>query len=219
MSRDEPVPDYLQALKPRRKKLRVGVPRRLFAEQLDADHATAFAESLRVLATEGAIAQDVVLPPVRRSIGFDTMAEFYGEHEPHITKTPETYQPQTRQQLETAGKVTAAAYSRSQYEMAVARRKISTVFSEVDLLALPTILQPPLRLEEVGKIRRPSHLALVMPFNLYDLPALTLPCGFTRSGLPIGLQIVGPRFGEFNILALGHAYERATEWHKRRPNL
>jgi aspartyl-tRNA(Asn)/glutamyl-tRNA(Gln) amidotransferase subunit A len=172
-----------------------------------------------VLAKEGANVQDIVLPPVRRSIGFDTMAEFYGEHEPYITKTPEIYQPQTRQQIENAGKVTAAAYSRSQYEMAAARRSIMSVFSKIDLLVLPTMLQPPLAIQEVGKTRRPSNLALVMPFNLYDLPALTLPCGYTHSGFPIGLQIVGPRFGESKVLALGYAYEQATEWHKRQPAL
>jgi aspartyl-tRNA(Asn)/glutamyl-tRNA(Gln) amidotransferase subunit A len=219
ISCDEPVPDYLQALKANTKRFRIGVPRALFAETLDQEHAAAFSESLRVLGQLATDVQDIELPPVRRSIGFDTMAEFYLDHEPYITKTPEIYQPETRQQLETAGKVTAAAYSRSQYEMASARRMIMSVFSRIDLLVLPTLLQPPLSIPEVGKTKRQSHLALVMPFNLYNLPALTLPCGFTRSGFPIGLQIVGPRFGESKVLALAHTYEQSTGWHKRRPAL
>jgi aspartyl-tRNA(Asn)/glutamyl-tRNA(Gln) amidotransferase subunit A len=57
------------------------------------------------------------------------------------------------------------------------------------------------------------------PFNAYGLPVVTLPCGFSKDGLPIGLQIAGPRFGEAAVLSLAHAYEQATEWHKRRPEL
>jgi ribose-phosphate pyrophosphokinase len=136
------------------------------------------------------------------------MAEFYAEHEPHITKTPELYQPQTRKTIENAGKVTAAAYSRSQYEMAYARRAVAGVFSKIDLLVLPTMLRPPQRIEDVGKTRQAS-LTLVMPFDLYGLPALTLPCGFTKAGFPIGFQIVGPSFGELKVFS-GSAHPELT---------
>jgi aspartyl-tRNA(Asn)/glutamyl-tRNA(Gln) amidotransferase subunit A len=57
------------------------------------------------------------------------------------------------------------------------------------------------------------------PFNGYGLPTIAIPCGFSRDGLPIGLQIGGPHFGEINVLALAHAYQEATDWHKRRPPL
>jgi aspartyl-tRNA(Asn)/glutamyl-tRNA(Gln) amidotransferase subunit A len=144
------------------------------------------------------------------------MAEFYAEHEPYITKTPELYQPQTRKTIENAGRITAAAYSRSQYEMAYARRAVAGIFSKIDLLVLPTMLRPPQKIEDVGKIRQ-ANLTLVMPFDLYGLPALTLPCGFTKAGFPIGFQIVGPAFGESNVLALAQTYENETTWHKRRP--
>jgi Asp-tRNA(Asn)/Glu-tRNA(Gln) amidotransferase A subunit family amidase len=94
------------------------------------------------------------------------MAEFYAEHEPYITKTPELYQPQTRKTIENGGRVTAAAYSRSQYEMAYARRALTGVFSKIDL-ALPTMLRPPQRIEDVGRIRQ-SNLTLVhRPVNHY----------------------------------------------------
>ena len=102
--------------------------------------------------------------------------------------------------------------------MAAARRAILGVFANYDALVLPTMLQPPLKIEEVGKKRQPN-LVLVMPFNLYDLPAITIPCGLTEAGLPIGLQIVGPRFGESTTLALAYAYEQATDWSKRRPSI
>jgi aspartyl-tRNA(Asn)/glutamyl-tRNA(Gln) amidotransferase subunit A len=57
------------------------------------------------------------------------------------------------------------------------------------------------------------------PFNGYGLPAISIPCGFTKDGMPVGLQLCGPRFGEVNLLALAHAYEQATDWHTRRPPL
>ena len=56
-------------------------------------------------------------------------------------------------------------------------------------------------------------------FNIYGIPTISVPCGFSRSGLPIGIQISGPRLGEMAVLALAHAYEQATEWHKRQPPL
>jgi aspartyl-tRNA(Asn)/glutamyl-tRNA(Gln) amidotransferase subunit A len=55
------------------------------------------------------------------------------------------------------------------------------------------------------------------PFDVFGLPAISIPCGFTRDGLPIGLQITGPRFGESPVLALAHAYQQVTDWHARRP--
>ncbi len=57
------------------------------------------------------------------------------------------------------------------------------------------------------------------PFNGYGLPVISIPCGFSKEGLPIGLQIAGPLFGESSVLALAHAYQQETDWHKRRPPL
>jgi aspartyl-tRNA(Asn)/glutamyl-tRNA(Gln) amidotransferase subunit A len=120
--------------------------------------------------------------------------------------------------MEAAGRVTAAQYARSQYEMAQARRAVLEVFSHVDLMVLPTLLLPPQRIEDVQKKPRGLlNLHLVMPFNLYGLPAITVPCGVTKAGFPIGLQVVGPPFGEANLLALAHRYESTTSWQKLRP--
>ena len=64
-----------------------------------------------------------------------------------------------------------------------------------------------------------SMIRNTLPFNAYGLPTISVPCGFTQSGLPIGLQITGPHLGEARVLALAHAYEQATEWHRRVPTL
>jgi aspartyl-tRNA(Asn)/glutamyl-tRNA(Gln) amidotransferase subunit A len=67
--------------------------------------------------------------------------------------------------------------------------------------------------------REPSLIRNTLPFNVFGIPAISVPCGFNRVGLPIGLQIIGPRLGEARVLALAHAYEQATDWHRREPPL
>jgi aspartyl-tRNA(Asn)/glutamyl-tRNA(Gln) amidotransferase subunit A len=91
------------------------------------------------------------------------------------------------------------------------------VFANVDVLVTPTTMVPPVRVDET-----PEEFSLIrntVPFNSYGLPTISVPCGFTRAGLPIGLQITGPRLGEARVLALAHAYEQATDWHLREPPL
>ena len=90
----------------------------------------------------------------------------------------------------------------------------------MDLLITPTTPSPPPTLE--GAVRLGIEVELnrnTAPFNVYSLPTISIPCGFTSSGLPIGMQISGPRFGEAKVLALAHAYEQATDWHTRRPHV
>ena len=103
------------------------------------------------------------------------------------------------------------------------RRQARGFFSDVDLLVTPTMPIPAPAIADLKKdpaALRPAELALLRntrPFNVWGLPAISLPCGFTKSGLPIGLQIAGPHWREDLVLRLAHAYESATEWHKRRP--
>jgi aspartyl-tRNA(Asn)/glutamyl-tRNA(Gln) amidotransferase subunit A len=67
--------------------------------------------------------------------------------------------------------------------------------------------------------REPESVSNCAPFNTFGLPTISVPCGFSKSGLPIGLMIAGPRFAEGKVMALAHAYEKATQWHTRRPSL
>ena len=90
-------------------------------------------------------------------------------------------------------------------------------FSSVDVLVTPTMAVPPPTIEEA--VRLGIELEMIRntaPFNVYGLPTMSLPCGFTRSGMPIGMQLSGPRFGEAKV---AHAYEQGTEWHAKRPTL
>ena len=104
------------------------------------------------------------------------------------------------------------------------RRQVREVFGEVDLLATPTLPGLPQTIEEgikeaetVAPGAPTAILVNASPFNIYGLPAISIPCGFTAAGLPIGLQIAGPPWGEARVLALAHAYQQVTDWHQRRP--
>jgi len=202
--------------------LRLGLPRAVFYESLDAEIERAVNEALRVLRGLSASVQDVRLPPYKTLpiVG----AEAYAYHAPYFTKTPDRYQPMTRRRLEAGAKVTTAAYIEGRRELDRLRREIVAVFKTVDLLITPTTPVLPATVQEAlndpgtppaGGVA-PS-LRNTQPFDIYGLPCVSLPCGFSASGLPIGLSISGPPLGEALVLGLAHAYEQATEWHRRRP--
>ena len=108
-------------------------------------------------------------------------------------------------------------------ELEQARRDIAAVFADVDVLVTPTTPIPApaiAELKENPDLLRPRELLLLRntrPINVWGLPAISVPCGFTEAGLPIGLQIIGPHWGEARVLQVAHAYEQATAWHKREP--
>ena len=99
------------------------------------------------------------------------------------------------------------------------------MFEDVDVLVTPTTPVPAPAIDELKQnpdLLRPRELLLLRntrPVNVWGLPAISVPCGFTNAGLPIGLQIIGPHWREDRVLQLAHAYEQATDWHKRSPKL
>src|SRR6202035_1304340 len=116
--------------------------------------------------------------------------------------------------------ISATEYIRWRQALDHERRLARDFFVEVDLLITPTTPIPAPAIADLRKdpeALRPAELVLLRntrPFNVWGLPAISLPCGFTKSGLPIGLQIAGPRWREDLVLRLARAYEQATEWHK-----
>jgi len=114
-------------------------------------------------------------------------------------------------------------YVTAQWRLISIRKNIDAAFTNFDLVALPTMRITPrtindsLNREEEPKPREPEVISNCTPFNIFGLPAISIPCGFSKDGLPIGLMIAGPRFSEGKVLALVNAYEKVTEWHTRRP--
>lgn len=217
-------PDYAAVVRGRTPALRFGIPKAVFYEGLDDEIERAVNEAIRVLRGLSVSMQDVQLPPYKALpiVG----AEAYTYHAPYFTKTPELYQPMTRRRLEAGSKVPTTAYIEGKRELDRLRRAVIAVFQSVDLLLTPTTPVLPATVDEALKdpgTPPPGGVAPSLrntqPFDIFGLPCISIPCGFTRAGLPIGLSISGPPLGEGIVLALAQAYEQATAWHKRRPTL
>lgn len=221
---DVPVPDYLAGLKMPVAGLRLGLPRAQFYDEFDAEVAAVINDALTVLGKLTAGLREVELPSVVTIYTALGGAETYAYHAQWFTRTPQLYQSTLRRRLEQAAKVSAADYALLRREVDRLRREISGVFADVDLLVTPTVKILPRTIEESIKRAEaekplPPELGNTNQFNIFGLPTISVPCGFTKAGLPIGLQISGPHWAEARVLALAYAYEQATEWHKRRPSL
>ena len=218
---DVPVADYVGALREDAKRLRVGVVRDYFFDDLDAEVAAAVDEALRIIQPLVPGMKDMRLEvPTDRKL---QAAESFAYHAENVGKSLELYQAETLRRIRTGEKVTAAEYIQRRRELDEARRGIQATFAEVDVLLTPTTPIPAPAIADLKAnpdALRPAELKLLRntrPFNVWGLPAISIPCGFTKDGLPIGLQIAAPHWREDLVLQLAHAYERATEWHKRQP--
>jgi aspartyl-tRNA(Asn)/glutamyl-tRNA(Gln) amidotransferase subunit A len=218
-SADVPVADYVSALGENTKSLRVGIVRTYFFEDLDSEVASAMEHALHGIETMVAEVKEIRLEvPTDRTL---QAAESYVYHAENVAKSPELYQAETLRRIRTGEKVTAAEYILRRQELEEARRGIRKIFADVDLIVTPTTPIPAPAIAELKTSPdslRPAELKLLRntrPFNVWGLPAISVPCGFTQDGLPIGLQIAGPHWCEDLVLRLAHAYEQATAWHKR----
>ena len=218
---EHPGEDYVAGMKQPVSELRIGIPRAPFFDLLDPDVARLVEDAITVLAKMTKKVTDVNLPPTSN---LSLTAETFAYHEEYFTHEANRYQIPERRSLQTASNAKAADYIRARWRLEMIRRTIDDAFTDFDLVALPTRRHTPgtvsqsIESEQSDSPRNPS-LENTTPFDIYGIPAISIPCGFTPQGLPVGLMIAGPRFSESRVLALANAYERATEWHKRRPPL
>ncbi len=213
----EPVPDYLQALAHPISNLRVGVPRTYFFEQLHPDVTAAVEAAIRVLQSKVREVRDVTLPRLHSAENGDYDVELYHYQKPFFDKSPELYHPWSQRHLNQMKKVETLPYIETLKRVRECRRDIHRIFEDVDVLLLPTMREPAALISEtVNETHRrpPSNTAV---FNHFGTPALTLPCGFSKEGLPLGLQIAAKPWAEPAVLAVAKAYQSATPLASRRP--
>jgi aspartyl-tRNA(Asn)/glutamyl-tRNA(Gln) amidotransferase subunit A len=212
---DEAVPDYARALVDRVRSLRVGVPSEYLAS-LEPEVESVFREAAIVLKGLTAGNQDVSVPLTADDRTTIRAAEAWAYHAATVSKSPGLYDPETLTRIRAGENIGAVAYIEARRRMELLRREPPAAFKNVDVLAMPTvpILPTPSASTPADDTPRIRNLA---PFNLNGLPAISLPCGFSSSGLPIGLQLVAPPWGEGRLLALAAAFEKATSWHIRHP--
>lgn len=223
-------PDYLKSLAGTDLRgLRIGLPHNHFFENLEPDVASATHEAIEVLKKLGATLVDVPFPsiePVRGAHRTIIFSEATAAHDDLVRTHAVTFDPEILRLLQAGHFLSAPQYLAAQQ----ARRRIvadyRNLWKSFDVLVAPTSPIAATPIEATTFRRGDQDVPLVLlyldhtlPFNLTGQPALSIPCGFTREGLPVGLQIVGRPFDEALLLRVGARFEEATSWHARRPPL
>jgi len=229
-SLDMSVPDYAAAMRSATPSLRLGIPRDFFFEGLDPDIQAAMEAALSDLKTLTRVQLDVA--PLATDGSYASVmnpciailqAEAYAYHQDYVAKSPELYQKPTLERILAGAKVSTPTYIQSRRQMEQLRRSVSRGLDGVDLLITPTTPILPFEIADLQSdptTMRPKEVHMLRntrPFDMFGAPTISVPCGFTRSGLPIGMQITGALGDEGIVLRLARAYEQATEWHKRQP--
>ncbi|HET8925900.1 MAG TPA: amidase [Candidatus Acidoferrum sp.] len=227
-SADTPVQDYAAGLEGKTSSLRIGIPRAHFYEGLHAEIQASLDTALSVLGKLTSSQREIELQAANDMAPTALLimkAEAYAYHREYVTKSPDLYQPETLKRIRSGAEISGADYIDARRKLDQYRRSIPKIFDAVDVVVTATTPVPPLTISDL--LADPDHLRAkevlsspnTRPFNLLGLPAVSIPCGFTSKGLPIGVQIIGPPSGEATVLRLARAYEQATDWHNRRPNL
>jgi aspartyl-tRNA(Asn)/glutamyl-tRNA(Gln) amidotransferase subunit A len=222
-----PVPDYTAALTGNAKGLRVGLLRVHFTDVAAPEVRAAVEAAARQLEQAGATVDEVNLTQVAHVAAASTAivaSEALAYHAAWMRSRVQDYQPDVRERLRMGAFVSGAHYVRAQQLRALVRSEIDDALARRDVLVAPaTPIPAPLlgeRETTLGDGRsdvRAALIRLTRPFNYSGHPAGSAPCGFTRDGLPIGLQVVGRPFDEATVLRVVDVYQRLTDWHTRRP--
>ncbi|HEU4768943.1 MAG TPA: amidase [Pyrinomonadaceae bacterium] len=207
---DFPVDSYTYAFNVKFRP-RLGVVRRIYFDDLDPEIASGMDAALKVLSDLSSDIVEVDLPDPPAAV---QGPEVLAIHSKTLAASPELYRRWIRERLEQALAIDTVAYIQARQELDRVRRVVREVFARVEFLVTPTVAVPPITISEALNMSPPLAgelwLRNTRPFNAYGLPTISVPCGFTRAGLPIGLQIAGPNFSEASLLAFAHAFEQVT---------
>ena len=227
---DIPVPDYTAALGEGIKGLRIGVPQNYFFEEVQPSVKSAVTAAIATLESVGAKIVDIKL----EHFGDDVLPTFFSIvmpeaatfHQKTFRERGHEYGADVRELLETGELCLATTYIAAQRNRSAIKASLEAALAKVDVLLTPTL---PVTAARVGqqtyrwKSREEPVFAacarFLAPFNLAGLPAISIPCGFSEDGMPIGLQLAGKPFAEATVLNAANAFEKATKWHLMHPKL
>jgi len=224
-----PVEDYRGALKKPLRKFRLGRPREHYWEKLDPEVRRAAETAVREMEKRGAEVREVSLPHLKESLEAGTeisLAEALHVHEAtgYFPARAAEYGEEVRQRIESGAKVPAHRYLAGFDVKKRLLAQFEEAFRSVDAVVAPTVPVPAPSIgaesvqidgEAIGT--RPMIVGHSRPANFTGLPAISVPCGFTRDGLPVGLQLIGRAFDESTLLRIANSYERENDWRARRP--
>jgi aspartyl-tRNA(Asn)/glutamyl-tRNA(Gln) amidotransferase subunit A len=216
------VPDYPKALTGEIKGLRVGVPRAYFfdAPELDQEVKAAVLEGIDMLQRAGAVVREVTIPHADVAKNANNLiwaAEGFAYHRDDLRTRWEVYGRYTRTAIARGALFNGPDYIQAQRVRSYFKKAVAAVMADLDVLVTPTSTTPAEKIDEMDMDRRMLGASFTGMWNLIGLPALAVPCGFSSTGLPLSMQIVGKPFDEATVLRVGDAYQRVVDWHLRVP--
>jgi aspartyl-tRNA(Asn)/glutamyl-tRNA(Gln) amidotransferase subunit A len=216
------IPDYAAALQAGVRGLTIGIVRHFYAQDMQADpeQAAAIEAAAAVLARLGAKVREIRLAPLADYATCTRIiirCEAYAIHRRWMAERPGDYGALARQRILDGAVMSAADYIDAQRLRARLTRRTLAAFADIDAALTVSGMDPPCRIDDADACARIYPRQARQPFNVTGQPAMALPAGFTRSGLPLSLQLVGHPFDEAMLYRVAEAYERATGWCERRP--
>ncbi len=212
--------DYSSHLKDTMKERKVALAIGNFIEEADQEVLDAVRVAAQVLAEQGVLITEVNVDFLKEGSlanAIMTQADGAALHRERMKEHPDWFGADVRQRLETGAAFTSSEYILARRTQAEVKRRCELLLNLYDVLILPTTPISAPVLEGENAVERARQLTrFTAPFNLTGLPALSVPCGFTKDGLPIGLQIVSRAWNEAGVLRTGYAFQQATEWHTQK---
>ncbi len=219
MSGDDYLDHLVNPVKGRKIALGIGK----FIEAAEPEVLEAVHRAARVFESLGCEVQEVDVSWLKEAaLANKTMTQSDGAavHRDRLREHPEMFGEDIRRRLEDGAKTTSTEYILARRTQAQVRKRFERFFESYDFLITPTTPIPAPTIEGHDAVEQAGRLTrFTAPFNLAGLPALSVPCGFTKEGLPIGLQIISGAWADAQVLNAGYAFEQATEWHNRFPSV
>ena len=220
-----PVPDYSEALREDVRDITIGVPRHYFFNTDDgADPETLdiVDQALRQLEQLGAHLEEITVPSLEYAGTANTvimLSEAFAYHEKNLQSQPHNFGEIVRARFQMGGLFTSADYIQAQRARSRVQREFADALQKVDVIAAPSAPNPAAALKDFDPFSTILRPSLTGPFNQTGMPAISVPCGFNGSGLPIGLQIAGKPFDETTVLRVAYTYQQHARWYEKRPKL
>ena len=221
-----PVPNMLEGLERGVRGVRIGVDERYIGDTVDPELAAAVLDGARLLESKGAVLVPVRMPdiePFSRAWGVLCSAEAAAAHRETFPSRSDEYGPWFRGWLELGLRHSATDYAIASYQRLACNGILAEIFDNIDVLVCPSMTTPPERVTPealYGPMDEEEWTwgRFTVPYDFSGAPTISLPCGLSSEGLPLGIQFVGRHLAEPLLVQVGHAYEAATQ-HQMRPNL
>lgn len=220
-----PVPDYSEALVPDIRGLKVGVPRHFFFSDdptINSETLAVAEDGLKALEDMGAQVEEVSVPSLEHNKAAHIVIlldEAFAYHQRNLRAMPDKFGDMVRVRFTVGGLFASGDYVQAQRLRNVLKREFAQVLQGVDVIVTPTTSTPAVRFDEADVMSTSRSPSFTSPFNMTGLPAISVPCGFTSQGLPVGLQIVGRPFDEPGVLWAAYAFEQQSGLTDKRPPL